>query len=127
MPSHTLSTQQVADTLGVPYTTLLKWQSSDRLLRPILGAGGRRGGDRWPSKELELARVVVRLRDAGLPVRFIRQVVEVLRAYRGGAAEASVYLAVHSHRCANGLDLPIAAFNVEEGGNQHDPAQLSCL
>lgn len=127
MPSHTLSTQQVADALGVPYTTLLKWQSSDRLLRPILGAGGRRGGDRWPRKELELARVIVLLRNAGLPVRFIRQVVEALRAYRGRMTEVSAYLVVYAQRCEDGLEPSIAAFNVERGSIQHDPAQLSCL
>lgn len=95
MTSESRSTRQVAAILGVPYTTLLKWQTLDRLLRPELGAGGRRGGDRWSELEVRLAEQVVLLREAGLPVRFIREAIDLLRSESGTECDASVHLSLH--------------------------------
>lgn len=127
MPPSTLSTHQVAETIGVPYTTLLKWQTNDRLLRPALGRGGRRGGDRWSVSEVELARLVARLRAADLPVRYIRTVTEALRASQAGRTEASVYLAVHVRDAGNHSDRRVALLRIEDGGSLRDATQLSCL
>lgn len=122
-----LSTQQVAELLGVPYTTLLKWQSRDGLLRPILGPGGRRGGDRWPRGEIKLARLVWQLRGANLPVPYIKAVIEALRAQRRAHMDATVYLAVHVRGAGDDSDRRIALFQIESGGRLRDASQLSCL
>lgn len=127
MPPASLSTQQVAESLGVPYTTLLKWQTTDGLLRPSLGLGGRRGGDRWSRSELELARVVMRLRDAGLPLRFIKAVLVALRSHRGPKAEVAVYVSVHVRERRDDPERRISLLRVEQGDNLRDATQLSCL
>jgi DNA-binding transcriptional MerR regulator len=127
MSPTTRSTQEVADDLRVPYTTLLKWQVSDGLLKPIPGLGGRRGGDKWPRAEVQMARVVAQLRDAGLPVRFIKTVIDALRIHRGPKIEPTVYLAVHVREAADQPDRRIALLRVDGRKPLRDATQLSCL
>ena len=127
MPPTTRSTQDVAEDLGVPYTTLLKWQVTDGLLKPTPGLGGRRGGDRWPRIEVQLARVVAQLRDAGLPVRFIKAIVEALRGHRGPKTETVIYVAVHVKEAAEQSDRRIALLRVDGREPLRDATQLSCL
>lgn len=121
------STQDVADHLGVPYTTLLKWQTTDLLLRPTPGLGGRRGGDRWPRAEVLMAQRVAQLRNAGLPVRFVKAVVDALRAHRGPNTDTSVYLAVHVKEGPDQPDRRIALLRVDGREPLRDATQLSCL
>ena len=127
MPAKSLSTQEVADLVGVPYTTLLKWQTTDRLLRPTLGGGGRRGGDRWSPAEVELARTVARLREADLPVRYVKAVVDALRGHRGGKARTAVYLTVCVREAADTPERRVALLEIQGDAPLRDATQLACL
>lgn len=127
MPPAIRTTQEVADHLGVPYTTLLKWQTIDGLLKPTPGLGGRRGGDRWPRAEVQLARVVSQLRDAALPMRVIKAVVEALRGHRGPKLETTVYIAVHVREDVEQTDRRIALLRVDGDKPLRDATQLTCL
>lgn len=124
MPPTSRTTRQVAADLGVPYTTLTKWVAVDALLAPIAGPGGRRGGDRWSPREIELARLIVRLRAADLPVRIIAAIVGVLRASKTAPWGATVHVAVHARDTADSPERRLALLELRDDGSLRDAAQL---
>jgi hypothetical protein len=120
-----LSTQQVADNVGVSYSTLLKWQSVDKLLQPTLGAGGRRGGDRWNASEALLAGVVASLRAVGLPVRLVKAIIAPLRAWRGRKTEVTVYVAVCVRSAPDEPEKRVAYLRLDRDGQLREATQLT--
>ena len=123
--SRVLSSRQVAESIGTPYGTVLKWQTRDGLLRPTPGGGGRRGGDRWPRTEAWLAGVVADLRRASMPVAYLRSIIAALRAWRGPKAAVSVYLVVHVRATPDAPEKRVAFFHLRSDGTLEDGTQLT--
>lgn len=123
--SRVLSSRQVAEAIGAPYGTLMKWQTRDGLLQPTPGGGGRRGGDRWSRTEAWLASVVADLRRAHVPVDYLRPIIGALRAWRGQKAEVSVYLAVHVRATPDAPEKRVAFFHLRSDGALEDATQLT--
>lgn len=70
---------QVAEMVGCPYRTLMRWMEYD-LLHPQGAMAGRRRPTTWQAKDVREASILTALRRAGFSLQRLREAITYLRS-----------------------------------------------